>query len=96
MPLAKESEIVPKPPEATITPITPTDGQRADGAFKYAVVDVRKRSVDTLLANVEGSKWKINYYRQLLTDKMEPTGYQENQLIPYQQYESIFNYPLIH
>ena len=92
MPLAEEPEIIPKPSRNALTPVTPRPGQRPDGAFKNSVVDVRKRSVDTLLVHVEGSSWETTYYRQLLTSDMEPTSFQNLQNIPYQQYEKINNY----
>lgn len=94
MPLAKEPEIIPKPLTADLTPITPRPGQRPDGQFKNSVVDVRKRSVSTLLAYAEGSHWSVDYYRQLLTGDMEPTSFQIDQITPYQQYEKIHKYPV--
>lgn len=94
MPLAKEPQVIPKPPEISTTPITHRPGQRDDGAFKNSVVDLRKRSVQTLLAHSEGSQWQVTYFRQLLTKDMEPTSFQVDQIIPYQQYEKIYYYPL--
>ena len=94
MPLVTEKRDLPVPVEREQTPITPKPGQRPDGEFKNSVVDVRKRSVETLMAHVDGSHWKVDYYRQLLTIDMEPTAFQITQYPPFQQYEKINGYPI--
>ena len=94
MPLAKEPETIPKAPTMTYTPITPQVGIRPSGEYKNAVVDIRERSITQLLAHVEGSKWVVNYYRQLLTKDMEGASFQYTIDSPTQQYEKINEYPL--
>ena len=94
MPLAKEPETVPKAPTMAYTPVTPRVGIRPSGEYKNSVVDIRERSITQLLAHAEGSKWVVNYYRQLLTVDMEGASFQYTTDSPTQQYEKINEYPL--
>ncbi len=94
MPLAKEPEVIPKAPTISYTPTTPRVGVRLGGEYKNSVVDIRERSINQLLSYVEGSKWVVNYYRQLLSKDMEGASFQYTTDSPTQQYEKIDEYPL--
>lgn len=94
MPLYEEPTVIPTDTSTEYTPIRPRPGERSDGGFKGNLIDTRKRNVRSLLRYVEGEKWNIVYYRQLLGGDSEPVSYQPNQLNVYQQYEKIVNYPL--
>jgi hypothetical protein len=48
------------------TPLKPVVPQVSDGAYRGVVVDTRYQPRSSLLTNVDGAKWQVNYYSQVV------------------------------
>nr|DAK33084.1 MAG TPA: hypothetical protein [Caudoviricetes sp.] len=57
--------------------------------YKSTVVDSRYENLANLIVHVEGSNWKVNYYKQIVTDHGVTDGHHMFRDAIYQEYEKI-------
>lgn len=60
--------------------------------YSSTLVDNRYQPQRTLIAEMAGRSWLVEYYRQLLGKSEEPIAQQVGDLAPYQQYQRIRNF----
>jgi hypothetical protein len=63
-------------------------------SYSSTLTDARYKPLRTLVANMAGRSWLVEYYRQLLGKDEEPIAQQVGDLAPYQQYQRIRNFEL--
>lgn len=61
---------------------------------KSIIVDTKYTPLKHLLTHIEGAKWTVNYYKQIINKDSSLAGQNPNKLNLYQQYEQIVNYIL--
>lgn len=65
-----------------------------DKTYRHNVVDTKKIPLDSLLTNIEGHTWVVDYYSQVLGKDDEPKDLNPSDDQPYQQYEHIKRYQM--
>lgn len=61
---------------------------------KSVVVDTKYTPLSNLIVHVEGAKWKVDYYKQVLDRDSSLAGHNPTKQAPYQQYHCIHEYIL--
>ena len=80
-----------KPPQKPIAPVNPIPPVRE---YQSIAVDSKVQPRSTLLTHVEGSRWIVDYYSQLVTPDSEVTAQEVNRPEVYQQYVEILKFEL--
>lgn len=60
--------------------------------YRHSIVDSDKIPLDSLLTNIEGMSWTVDYYSQVLGQDEEVNDYNPSESGPYQQYQKIVQY----
>lgn len=87
MPLVNESNPfnqAPKPPVYSAEITGPE--------YRHSIVDSAKIPLDSLLTNIEGMSWTVDYYSQVLGADEEVNDFNPSDTGPYQQYQKINRY----
>ena len=75
-------------PKAPVNPVPPIQQHQS------VAVDSKLQPRNQLLTHIEGSRWIVNYYSQILTVDSEPTSQELNRPQVYQQYVEILRFEL--
>lgn len=87
MPIAKEERVV--------VPLQPTKVREAVmPPPKPLEVDTKYETRRNLLQYIQGSRWIVTYYKQVLTNEATGEPFNINRPSPYQQYEKIENFEI--
>lgn len=85
--------IVSKKPLVT-PPVIPNPPQIVSPEIKNNLVDTKKIPVSNLVTNIEGSKWVVDVYTQVINRDDALAGHDTGQIGIYQQYKLIKNFEL--
>lgn len=80
-----------KPTTPAVAPVNPIPPVQA---YRSIAVDSKLQPRHQLLTHVEGSRWIVNYYSQLVTPDTEITSQEINRPEVYQQYVEILKFEL--
>lgn len=90
MPIIREGNL-PVPHNPTKTP----KAQLSDTLYRHSIVSSSNTPIDSLLTHIEGIRWTVDYYSQVLGEDEEPSTFDPSQTQAYQQYLEIKNYELV-
>lgn len=89
MPVVSIGRTPPKPnPEKVYT------ADLTDKKYKHSIVDTKRAPVSSIITQIEGTSWSVDYYSQILGEDEEPSTYDPNQTEAYQQYNLIKGFEL--